>query len=490
MTWQCYLGIFIVSTTALLGCGDEGPATGGSAGSSSSTSATSSATSSTASNTGGTGGSGASTASGFSLSAGDTGEQFGTRLAVDASGDIFVSGKVEGAIDLGGGPLVAAAGARDGFVARLDADGGHLWSRRLGATNTVGYVELAIDASGDLLCAANFTGSLDLGGSVITSAGAADVVVAKLAGATGSLLWATRLAGVGDAFIGGVAAGPGGSVFVSGLFQGTLDPGFGVPLTAQGGGDVFLVGFAGDGQGLWSKRLGGPGAVDHASDVSVSDDGSLMLAGTFGGSADFGGGPVTSAGTEDIFVARYDALTGTFLDVNAFAFQGTGYLDGFAGGARPDGSVVLVGNFGDAVTFGPFSLVGHGKGAGNDLFVAGLGADLEPTFATAYGASGENHFRGFGLGPSGSISFGSVGAASFGGEELDPGSVGIVRLGVDGGHLTSRLLGSYEIGVEDVAEAADGAWLVTGFITEPVDLGYGLMSHAGGTDFFLARIAP
>ncbi len=55
----------------------------------------------------------------------------------------------------------------------------------------------------------------------------------------------------------------------------------------------------------WSKGLGGPSA-DRAFDVATDADDNVVIAGVFYYTADFGGGTLTSAGSGDIFVAKYD----------------------------------------------------------------------------------------------------------------------------------------------------------------------------------------
>jgi hypothetical protein len=438
---------------------------------------------------GGSGGSGGGV-EGFLKSAGGLGDETGSRVVVAPGGDLVVSGGFDASIDLGGGALMATN--RDGFVARFDQGGELLWTRQLASAGVVGPISLALDSAGDVLCAANFTLAVELGGDPLTSDGGSDVVVAKLDGESGDVLLQVAFGGASDAFAASVAAGADDAVIVAGIFQGTLEPGFGAPLTADGGVDVFLVALEADGTGAWSKRLGGPGAVETASAAGVAGDGSVIVTGHFGGAADFGGGTVASSGTRDIFVARYDAMGSALLDFASFPWEGTSYLEGFDTRVASDGSVLLTGQFGSSVTFGAIALNGT-RDDQNDVFVARLDPELLPLFASAHGGQGENHIRGAALGPNGDILLGSVaiGAADFGGPQL-PNAAALALLDGDGEHLASRRLGGFmAISPEGVAEAEDGAWLVTGYITQAVDLGAaGMLSHAGGTDFFLARIYP
>ncbi|WP_437553666.1 hypothetical protein WME97_19070 [Sorangium sp. So ce367] len=96
-------------------------------------------------------------------------------LAVDADGNILVTGGFDGTVDFGGGPLVGT-GNIDAFVLKLDPVGNHLWSRRFGDLSSVveAQVGLAIaaDASGNIAIEGRFGGTTDLGGGPVTSEGA------------------------------------------------------------------------------------------------------------------------------------------------------------------------------------------------------------------------------------------------------------------------------------------------------------------------------
>jgi chitodextrinase len=57
---------------------------------------------------------------------------------------------------------------------------------------------------------------------------------------------------------------------------------------------------------LWTKRLGGT-TNDSGEAVAVDGSGNVIVGGLFSGSVDFGGGPLTSAGGYDIYLAKYTA---------------------------------------------------------------------------------------------------------------------------------------------------------------------------------------
>lgn len=165
---------------------------------------------------------------------------FGTGVALAPGGDLLLVGVFEESIDLGGGALVSA-GDRDLFVARLDGDGNHLWSRRFGDEATQQYVKVAVDARGDIVLFGAFSGTLDFGGGPLTSAGGLDLFVAKL-DALGEHVWSRRAGDAAEQFATDVAFDASGRVLVTGRFEGKVDLGGG-ELTSAGGSDVFVARF-------------------------------------------------------------------------------------------------------------------------------------------------------------------------------------------------------------------------------------------------------
>lgn len=113
---------------------------------------------------------------------GDAGNQFADDVAVDAQGDVFVAGYFGGKIDLGGGLLGAVgAGTDDMFVAKLErAAGEHVWSRRLGDVMDQYARSVAVSPAGDLYVSGHINGAVDLGGGIVKSQGNFDVFLARL----------------------------------------------------------------------------------------------------------------------------------------------------------------------------------------------------------------------------------------------------------------------------------------------------------------------
>ena len=95
------------------------------------------------------------------------------------SGGIAVTGLFKGTTDFGGGPL-ESAGREDVVVAKYDAAGKHLFSKRLGGSEHDKGAGVAVDGAGTVLVTGRLVGKAELaGGPALTSAGEADVFLAS-----------------------------------------------------------------------------------------------------------------------------------------------------------------------------------------------------------------------------------------------------------------------------------------------------------------------
>jgi hypothetical protein len=211
------------------------------------------------------------------------------RVAVDPDGRITVAGRLQGAVDLGGGPLVGDGSSL--FVGHFDPAGEHLWSAAVGAGQDVNTVQLAATGAGRAV-----VGFGDLGGATLELRELVDGVVT----------WSRSLVAAGGAaHLRGLAAGPGGGVALSGTLAGELDLGSGVvvagdPVVDPRFGHIFVARLDAGGDGVWARRSTGwidqegwdlvksHTRLDHG--LAVDADGQVVLASGLVGDADFGGG--------------------------------------------------------------------------------------------------------------------------------------------------------------------------------------------------------
>jgi hypothetical protein len=235
---------------------------------------------------------------------GNASAQTGTAIVTDHDGNVIVAGNFAGVIDFGGGPLTSK-GSTDIFVAKLDPMGAYLWAQRFGDASAQTITSLAVDASGNIALTGSLAGTADFGGGAIASAGSTDVYIVKLNG-LGNHLWSKRYGDLNAQVGTGVDFDGEGNVIFAGDHVGTVNFGGG-PLTSAGSTDIFLAKFDPAGNHLWSQRFGNASA-QNCRGVSVDEVGNSILAGDLAGSTNFGSGVLTSAGATDVVLAKFDGL--------------------------------------------------------------------------------------------------------------------------------------------------------------------------------------
>lgn len=296
-------------------------------------------------------------------------------IAVDAQNNIYTTGFFSGTSDFDPGAgtytMSAGNGLLEAFVSKLDAAGNFIWARQVQSSSGSMGNDIAVDGSGNVYSAGNFinSGDFDPGAGTYTigTMGSQDAYLWKL-DASGNFAWARCMGG--PLVQGGVAlvCDAMGNVCMSGFNSGTvdLDPGAGtMTVTSAGSYDFFLSKFDALGSLLWARSAGGSGE-DVAAGLCLGASGDVFVTGQFESSVDLDMGPGTytfSSTGRDAFVSKLDAA-GNFL----WARQ-------FAGAAMGAGSSIVV-NGGVVYSAGVFqSTVDFNPGAGTYTLAAVGGFD-------------------------------------------------------------------------------------------------------------------
>lgn len=175
--------------------------------------------------------------------------------------------------------------------------------------------------------------------------------------------WAVAAGGSGlDGGI-GVEQREDGSIVVVGTYEYTALFGEGTSSETQessnGVTDIFIVEYDSDGVLSWIRSVGGEG-FDGATDVKITNDGSLIICGSTSDGAIFGYGEpselvIDTFGDSDLFLARYRD-DGEFQWVSTAGGKGLLFLIPYDLSLMEDGSYIVVGcgrgEIGSAVTFG------------------------------------------------------------------------------------------------------------------------------------------
>jgi hypothetical protein len=411
--------------------------------------------------------------------------EVGRLVAVDAEGNVLLVASFRGTADFGGGPLTSA-GDTDLVLAQYDRTGTHRWSRRFGGAAAESAEDLALDPQGNIYLAGSFWGTVDFGGGPMAEGG----FVVKL-DARGNHLWSRP---VQKGRVKGVAVTPEGEVVVAGPFKGEVVVGS-EKVTGVGEQSSFLARLDAEGRGKWIKAFGGAKSSVYAKAVRVHTDGSVYLAAEIKKTVDFGGGPLTSAGSSDIALVKLDA-GGGHLWSKSFGAEFEDRASRIA--LDTSGAMVVVGDFIKPIDFGGGKLVSRGD---VEAFVAKFDAGGGHVWSRRFGGTEKDAIHGVAIDPQGYVAItgdfpgeagfdGQAPLVSAGDREKLTRDTFISLLDPKGTPVWSRRLGGprSEWGT-DVAMDRAGAVVATGGFEGKATYQDGDLTSIGGNDIYLVTIA-
>jgi hypothetical protein len=399
-------------------------------------------------------------------------------LAIDAAGNVVITGDYKDTVDFGGGPLVSPDGWERLYVAKLDPEGKHVWSKDFGdGGNLYGRKYMTIDTKGDLVLVGSFGGTVDFGGGPLDTG----MYVAKIDG-LGAHIFSKGFSN--GARPSAVAATPDGGFVVCGRLVDAADMGSGV-LTPKGESDVLLAKFDASGAVAWAKSFGDDEA-QWCNAVAVASNGDITLTGSFFGTLDFGGEPrvcgYSSDGASwggDIFLAKLDT---TGAPVWSRSFGASPGNEGWSVGVDAGGAVYLAAVFGASIDLGGGPLQGMSS--------ATLVARFAPDGTHAWGKVIDP--RGWGLSPAlGVASDGSVVVVA--GDGFGSGIGLATKLDVSGAVVWARQymeLNPAGLWQGAVRMDSTGNVVIAGQMHGTVDLGRGELDSNGLSDILVAKLLP
>jgi hypothetical protein len=322
---------------------------------------------------------------------GDSCDQRGGAVAHAPSGDVFIAGDFCGKMDFGATVVTTAGPEIDLFVALIDTLGEDVYSRSFGGKGAQIARAAAVDQQGNAIIVGSFDQAFDDGAGAVPSAGLDDGFLLEL-DPGGKVLWSHVFGGPESDIPRAVAVDTAGNILVGGSFGGTVDFGGG-PLTAPPGHpSAFLTKLDANGKSLWSQAFASDDAVVNG--ISLGDNGLIAVAGSFAGSINLGGGIIKTAGEEDAFVAKVDS-TGKIVWGRAFGGPTSDRGVGVAFGVG--GALALTGTSDESIDFGNFALAPILPNGPAMVYVAAFGAAGTIENGWALGSSAPPQNIGVGL---------------------------------------------------------------------------------------------
>lgn len=342
---------------------------------------------------------------------GSIGGNSGNTLEIDSVGNLYLGGNFQGTTDFDPGAGTAfftAAQGEEGFIVKLDMNGGYVWAKTFsrsssgGTSGGNGVGDIEIDRSGNVYSVGLFAGEADFNpgeGTFYLSASEnkSDFFISKL-DSSGNFVWAKSIGIKSVPYGASMTLDNDGNVYAAGIFSGAVDfnPGTGVEtLTAAKKQDTFIVKLDSLGVYQWANIYGGDDSNANEDWIfSLINDGvgNVYATGFFSGTVDFDRGTgvsslTASGNSNDIFILKLDS-SGRHLWSKKYGNSGS---DGAWSIATDSiGNIYTTGRFTGEVNFNPgvSSAILTSSSNSEDTFILKLDSLGNYLWAKSFSGSG------------------------------------------------------------------------------------------------------
>lgn len=338
------------------------------------------------------------------------GNTSGQALAVDAGGNVYIAGTTQSSnfpVTKGAWQTVFG-GVADAFAAKLDATGKMAYATYIGGTGQETGTGIAIDTSGNAYIS-GYTTSLfpttSTAAQKLYAGGFSDAFLLKLNTTGSTALYSTLLGGTGNDIAEAVAVDSSGHACIAGYTDSSaLVVHAPVQVWPGGEGDALVACLSADGSAWTMVSYLGGSNLDQAYALKMDATGNLYVAGaTF--SSDF---PVTAgvvqtrnAGSYDAFVVK---LTPGGSTISYSTYLGGSASDAAVAIAIGSAGDVWIGGYTISFNFPLVNPIQTTSGASFDGFISHLNADGGALLMSSYlGGTGDDRVLGIALDSAGNV---------------------------------------------------------------------------------------
>jgi hypothetical protein len=240
--------------------------------------------------------------------------EYGQRVALDSTDNIYVAGSFEGTIDLGTGNVLSSGGLTDTMIVKLGPSGDPIWS--IGISGPSDEVATSISVKDDHVAVVGTHSGVTIGTHTYPTNGDVDMFMVDLSYA-GDIRWSRSIGGAGHDIVGTAQLDSVDNLVVDGGFSQPID--FGMGTVTPAGGDLFVARLDGTtGATTFAQHYGAASATAVGDHVALDAADNILVAGRVVGTVDFGGGHAGASTSTKLtaFSAKYSP-TGTNIWVRA-----------------------------------------------------------------------------------------------------------------------------------------------------------------------------
>ena len=238
----------------------------------------------------------------FTKQLGSSGEDVAIEVAVDSSGNSYVTGYTDGGLDGN-----SSSGKKDFFLIKYNSSGTKEWTKQEGSSGDDYAYGVAVDSSDNIYV----TGYTDKKLHGNNNSGRHDMFLVKY-NSSGTRQWTKQLGTSNNERAYAVATDSSDNIYVTGVTWGGLDGstkpsycmGYATAKASQECTDIFLVKYNSSGTKQWVKQLEGSSkSYDKSQGLAVDSSDNIYVAGYTNGGLDGN----TSSGKYDILLVKYNS---------------------------------------------------------------------------------------------------------------------------------------------------------------------------------------
>ncbi len=261
-------------------------------------------------------------------SSGPGGGYLTAKIAVDASGNTYVTGNCgSGPTSFGSVTITPISGSNEMFMLKFNSSGTALWAVKAGDTCIVVPYDVVTDAAGDISVTGGFGCTTTFGTVAVTNSstsGGDNIFLAKY-NSSGTVIWAKSMGGANNDDAHGLTTDASANIYLTGMIS-SPSVAFGATTLVNIG--IFVAKYSASGNPIWAK---GGASLNSAAGISIARDvvGNLCVTGGFNGIPFTIDGitltPTTgTAGYLDVFTAKFKDISAgvpvTNEDINMLLF--------------------------------------------------------------------------------------------------------------------------------------------------------------------------
>jgi hypothetical protein len=411
----------------------------------------------------------------------------GRGIVADGQGNIYVAGTYRNNAVFGS-TMLASAGARDLFLAKYDAAGTLHWVIRDGAWYDDGCVGLALGTNNSLYVAGYYLDTIIVAGDTLIEPNTNGGHYLAKYNTSGNGVWAIEPEKTGKAEINDISTDAAGNVYITGTFQTMAVFGQDTVTSNFNNIAVYITEF--DPAGNVLKVVTAPAAGGAAYSVCIDAQGNMYVSGYYASGIEFPNNTLlTYPQDNNMFVAKYGS-NGDFL----WAQEGAGPKGsvGSTVSVSSTGDVYVGGSFNDSITFGTTTYCDSAQCGFLVKYDAGgviQWVDLIPAYSINVSSSGIDAQDNCII--TGSYS----GTATFGNTNL-PGSTSEVFRDIfiagynpqgNAGWAVKAGSAADDTGY-DIAVEPSSSIYITGYFSNVAFFSPTYITSAGSSDFFIASL--